>query len=189
MNTARQRLSTRDYKHGGRRAGSFDITQYKQFWLGLATGLTVALFVWLQGQRALPVEAAATAPEPAPAPEIAPAEEADPADQLVFYDMLPSYEVHVPEAERAQSSPAPPITKPGLYVIQATSSRNRTNAELERDRLVKLGIDATVQKVIIDENEWHRVVVGPSRDLAHLNAMREALRKAQVTFRTYSLGE
>ena len=74
-------------------------------------------------------------------------------------------------------------------MIQAASSRNRANAELERDRLVKLGIDATVQKVIIEENEWHRVIIGPSRDLAHINSMREKLRKAQVTFRTYALGE
>ena len=45
MSTARQRLSTRDYKHGGRRAGSFDITQYRQFGLGLGVGLAVALLV------------------------------------------------------------------------------------------------------------------------------------------------
>lgn len=188
MSTARQRLSTRDYKHGGRRAGAFDLAQYKQFGLGLGVGLAVALLVWVQGQRALPVEEEVAQAEP-PAPEIAPADEPDPADQLVFYDMLPSYEVHVPEPERAQSTEAPPITKPGLYVIQATSSRNRTNAELERDRLIKLGIDATVQKVIIDEAEWHRVVIGPSRDLAYVNSMREKLRRAQATFRTYALGE
>jgi cell division protein FtsN len=187
VNTARQRLSTRDYKHGSRRAGSFDIAQYKQFGLGLAIGLAVALFVWVKGQRDLPVAPVVEA-EP-PAPEIAPAEEPNPADQLVFYDMLPSYEVHVPEAERAQSTDAPPISKPGLYIIQAASSRNRPNAEAERDRLVKLGIDATVQKVIIEESEWHRVVIGPSRDLAHINSMREKLRRAQVTFRTYALGE
>jgi cell division protein FtsN len=187
VSAARQRLSARDYKHGGRRAGSLDIGQYKQFGLGLALGLAVALFVWIRGQRALPPEEVSDIPTPAP--EVAPAEEADPADQLVFYDMLPSYEVHVPEPERPQSSPAPPIVKAGLYVIQAASSRNRANAELERDRLVKLGIDATVQKVIIEENEWHRVIIGPSRDLAHINSMREKLRQAQVTFRTYALGE
>jgi cell division protein FtsN len=102
---------------------------------------------------------------------------------------LPSYEVHVPQAERTQGTDAPPITKPGLYVIQATSSRNRGNAELERDRLAKLGIDATVQTVVIDGTNWHRVIIGPSRDLAHLNSMREKLRNAQATFRTYALGE
>lgn len=187
MSTVRQRLSTRDYKHGGRRAGSFDITQYKQFGLGLGVGLAVALLVWVKGQRDLPVEPVVEA-EPPP-PEIAPADEPDPADQLVFYDMLPSYEVHVPDEDRAQRTDAPPITKPGLYVIQATSSRNKGNAEAERDRLVKLGIDATVQTVMIDETNWHRVIIGPSRDLAYLNSMREKLRKAQATFRTYSLGE
>lgn len=187
MSTVRQRLSTRDYKHGSRRAGSFDIAQYKQFGLGLGIGLAVALFVWVKGQRDLPVTPVVEA-EPT-APEVAPAEEPDPVDQLVFYDMLPSYEVHVPQAERAQRTDAPPITKPGLYVIQATSSRNRDNANLERDRLVKLGIDATVQTVMIDETNWHRVVIGPSRDLAYLNSMREKLRNAQATFRTYALGE
>lgn len=189
MNTSRQKLSARDYKHGSRRAGSFDITQYKQFGAGLGVGLAVALFIWVRGQRALPVEPEAALPTPAP--EIAPAEETDPSDQLDFYEMLPSYEVHVPEENRSRGNDATaaPITKPGLYVIQAGSSRNRANAELERDRLIKQGIDATIQKVTIDENEWHRVIIGPSRDLAYVNSMREALRAAQVTFRTYALGE
>jgi cell division protein FtsN len=189
VNTARQRLSARDYKHGGRRAGSFDLLQYRQFGVGLAVGLTVALFVWLQGQRELPVDAEVVAPVPA-TPEVAPAEEEiDPADQLVFYEMLPSYEVHVPDEQPSRSTDAPPIAKPGLYVIQAGSSRNRANAELERDRLGKQGIEATIQKVTIDGDEWHRVIIGPSRDLAWINSMREKLRAAKVTFRTYALGE
>jgi cell division protein FtsN len=190
VSNSRQKFPARDYKHGGRRGGKFDITQYQQFGVGLGLGLSIALFVWLHGQRALPVEPEATA-APAPAAEIAPVEESDPAEQLDFYDMLETFEVHVPEEGRNRRAdpPSAPISKPGLYVIQAGSSRNRANAELERDRLIKQGIDATIQKVTIDENEWHRVIVGPSRDLAYINSTREALRTAQVTFRIYALGE
>jgi cell division protein FtsN len=183
-----QRLSARDYKHGSRRGGAFDITRYKQFGLGLGIGLAVALFVWLQAQRAKPV---AAVPEAAAAvPEVPP--ETEPTDQLDFYSMLPRFEVVIPEQERRSSredAPAVAITKPGAYFLQAGSFRNRADAERQRDRLVKQGINATLQHVTIDENEWHRVIVGPSRDLAYVNSMREALRAAQVPFGTYQLSE
>jgi cell division protein FtsN len=185
-----QRLSARDYKHGSRRGGAFDVTQYKPFGLGLGIGLAVALFVWLQAERAKPVAAVPEAK--AVAAEVPPAEESEPTDHLEFYDMLPSFEVVIPEQERRSSredAPAVAITKPGAYFLQAGSFRNRADAERQRDRLVKQGINATLQHVTIDDNEWHRVIVGPSRDLAYVNSMREALRAAQVPFGTYQLSE
>lgn len=190
MSAARQRLSARDYKHGGRRGGSFDLTQYRQFGIGLGVGLMVALVVWVQGRRTLPAEEIVAAAPPPTAQEVAPEEE--PVEQLEFYELLPSFEVHVPDAAQrgaAGAQPLAPITKPGLYVIQAGSSQNREYADRERERLAKFGIKASLQSAVVDDRVWHRLIIGPTRDLAHLNAMRQALRDAKATFTTYPLGE
>lgn len=189
MNAPRQRVSARDYKHGGKRAEGFSAGKYAQFGLGLAIGLGVALFVWLQGQRDRPDELP-SAPV-ADTTAKAPAEEAEPGERYDFYEMLPNFEVEVPEAERRTKTDQPtvPISQPGVYVLQAGSFRNKADAERQRDRLVKQGINASIQHVTIDENEWHRVRVGPSRELATINAWREQLRAADVKFTVYQIEE
>ncbi len=52
-----------------------------------------------------------------------------------------------------------------------------------------MGINASIQHVTIDEQEWHRVRVGPSRDLKYINQVREQLRAADLTFIVYEVGE
>jgi len=184
-----QRLSARDYKSGSRRGSGTGLAQYKQFGAGLAVGLAVALFVFLQGKRAEPIveEPIAQTIEP----EVAAVNEPDPAAEYDFYDMLPKFEVVVPEAERnaRRDQPTVAISKPGAYVLQVGSYRNRADAVRLRDRLAKQGIDASIQHVTIDENEWHRVRIGPSRDLKQINATREQLRAADVGFIVYEVGE
>jgi cell division protein FtsN len=182
-------MSTRDFKHyGTRRAEPLSLRDYKQFGLGLAIGLAVALYVWLQ----TPKEEAAIEPMADPVvSEPVTAADSDPAEQFDFYDMLPRFEVVVPETEHnpRRDQPSVAITKPGAYVLQVVSSRNRAEAERLRDRLAKMGITASIQQVIIDEQEWHRVRIGPSRDLDYINRMREQLRAADFTFIVYEVGE
>jgi cell division protein FtsN len=185
---ARQRIAARDYKHGSRRGGTLALRDYKQFGLGLAIGLGVAAYFWMQ--RPEPPEPIVPVADPVVA-EAAPAAEEAAAEQYDFYDMLPKFEVVVPEAERnpRRDQPTVQIAKPGAYVLQVTSSRNRADAERLRDRLAKQGIDASIQHVTIDDKEWHRVRVGPSRDLGYINQMREQLRAADQTFIVYEVGE
>lgn len=184
-------MATRDYKHVRRGGGSsFDIRQYKQFGVGLGAGLVVALLVWVQAQRGQVNSAVEAEPEPVEV-EAPPVAEADPAEQYDFYDMLPKFEVVVPEAEKnpRRDQPTVKLSKPGAYVLQAGSYRNKADAERLRDRLRKQGIETSIQHVTIDEKEWHRVRVGPSRDLARVNALREQLRAADVSFIVYEVGE
>jgi cell division protein FtsN len=105
-----------------------------------------------------------------------------PAAQYDFYDMLPKFEVVVPEQERDVSTdtPAAPVVRPGVYVLQAGSYRSQPDAERVRAQLAKQGIEATVQRVAVDADVWHRVRIGPISDLARLNATREALRRADI---------
>jgi cell division protein FtsN len=177
--------AARDYKHVSRGDGDgFDLNQYRQFGIGLAVGLAVALGVWIYHMRSLPTsgldqpqpQATAASGEQATVAEETPAE--DPATDYDFYDMLPKFEVEVPAKERATATnpAARPVEQPGAYVIQVGSYRNLPDAERLRSQLGKLGIDATIQHA----DSWHRVRIGPFRDLPKLNATRRALHAADI---------
>jgi cell division protein FtsN len=72
------------------------------------------------------------------------------------------------------------IERPGVYVLQAGSYRNVSDAERVRAQLNLQGIDAKVQRVAVDNDEWHRVRVGPISDLNELNRVRKQLQAADV---------
>jgi cell division protein FtsN len=193
VNAPRQRLSARDYKQGRRRG--FDFTQYRQFGYGLGAGLLVALGVFAFDHRPLPVVEAEAAPEAAAAKNastdaISAATE-DPAEQYDFYDMLPKFEVVVAEQERdvRRDVPSAPVEQPGAYVLQVGSFRSLPDAERLRAKLAKQGIDATVQRIAVDADVWHRVRIGPLRDLAKLNATRRELRAADLDAILIRLGD
>lgn len=200
MNAARQRISARDYKNTGRARNSIDFRQYQQFGIGFASGLALALLVWLYFERVQPEAADALAEVAAPeeltdkaaAKESAAAETAeDPATDYAFYDMLPKFEVTVPERDLGvrHDLPTQPVTAPGAYVLQVASSRNRPDAERLVEKLAKLGIAAGIQHVSIDADEWHRVRIGPISDLARLNATRKTLRAADIDAIIYRVGD
>jgi cell division protein FtsN len=178
----RQRLSGRDYKHAGRGNGESLLAKYRDFLVGLGVGLAVAAVVYLSDVRqGGPVEE--EQPQPRAQSRAAAEPEAEqPAAQYDFYDMLPKFEVVVPEKERdvRTDTPAAPVARPGVYVLQAGSYRSQPDAERVRAQLAKQGIEATVQRVAVDADVWHRVRIGPISDLARLNATREALRRADI---------
>jgi cell division protein FtsN len=180
----RARLSGRDYKRGSG-AGKLPWARYRQFGFGLAIGLGVALVVYISDrQRTPPVEEQpqprANAKGKAAASVDADAEA--PAAQYDFYNMLPKFEVVVPEKERDVRSdlPSVPVTRPGVYFLQAGSYRNQPEAESARQKLEKQNIAAVVQRVAVDADVWHRVRIGPISDLKQLNATRQKLRAADI---------
>ena len=185
MNLPRQRLTNRDYKRGAQ-GSSLPLDRIRDFGVGLALGLLVALVVYLSDHRQKSPDAAA---QPEPRAQAKPAgdagDEATPdaaTSQYDFYDMLPKFEVVVPEKERDVRSnlPTVPVSRPGVYVLQAGSYRNPTDAERVRSQLAKQGLEATVQRVAVDADVWHRVRIGPISDLAQLNSTRQALRSADI---------
>jgi len=117
-------------------------------------------------------------------PEEAPA-------QYDFYDMLPKFEVVVPEKERdvRRDLPSARVERPGVYVLQAGSYRNQADADRVRTQLGKQGITATVQRMAVDADVWHRVRVGPLRDLDQVNRMRDALRAADIDTLVIRVGD
>jgi cell division protein FtsN len=190
VNTQRNRLSSRDFKHGGRGGPSL-FQKYQQFLGGLALGLFVALLVYLTGLRE-PAPAAEELPQPrSGAAESAGTETGEAPAQYDFYEMLPKFEVVVPERERDVRTdlPAAPVSSPGVYVLQAGSYRNQPDAERMRSMLAKQGIEAAVQRVQVDADVWHRVRLGPFRDLKALNDTRASLRKADIDVIVIRIGD
>ena len=181
MSPSRQRISARDYKHGGRRGG-FDVGKYQQFAIGLLIGLAVAVGVYVFDHRGKPAEAEVAKERVPKKTAAAPGEETGEAtEQYDFYDMLPKFEVVLPEERNVRrDQPAVPITQPGGYIIQAGSFGNESEALRRQQQLAKLGISAAVQRVAVDADVKHRVRIGPVSDLTRLNAIRSQLRTADI---------
>lgn len=163
-----------------------DIGRWREFAVGLAVGLSLSLFVliWQNYREKHPQAATADTPKPEPRTDKpgAAVDTEEAAKSYDFYDMLPKFEVVVPEKEREVASgrggvPAD-IEKPGVYVLQAGSYRQQAEADRIRAQLKMQGIDANVQRVAVDDDVWHRVRIGPITDLAELNRLRKRLRAA-----------
>ena len=165
---------------------------------GLAIGLSVALAIFVndrtRGTAMHPV-----AREPARVAEEAPstvtgkgdavtAEEAEP--RFTFYDMLPNFEVVIPDQEPEVSKDREPqaILEPGLYVLQAGSFSRYADADRRRATLAMQGIESVIQRVTIDDKTYHRVRIGPISDLEELNILRARLRAANIDVLRIKLG-
>jgi len=149
---------------------------------GLAVGLAVAAAIYVN-DRSPQGPVAKTAPAAKPAPTKPAAPPAEPAEErFEFYDMLPSFEVVIPE-EDLEARPdiaATPVDKPGPYVLQAGSFSSNADADRMKAQLALLGIVSRIQKVSIDDKTFHRVRAGPVTDLTELNRMRSQLRDARI---------
>ena len=87
-----------------------------------------------------------------------------------FYDMLPNFEVIIPEQEPDVAADLEPqaVIQPGLYVLQAGSFSAYVDADRRRAELALHGIESQIQRVMIDDNTYHRVRIGPTSNLDEL---------------------
>ena len=169
---------------------------------GLAIGLSVAFAIYVRdGKPAAPPPVAARQPaslesaiddngEQAAVAASVPSEEPQ-ESRFTFYDMLPNFEVVIPEQEpdvRADVEPRA-IVKPGLYILQAGSFTRYEDADRRRAELALQGIESTIQRVTIDDRTYHRVRIGPTEDLEELNMLRSRLRTAKIDVIRIRLGE
>ena len=170
---------TRDYKKNPRR--QIDLGRLREFGAGVLVGVVLASGVFIYMKDA--AEAVAEA-EPRPESRRAPlpVDPDETAESYDFYDMLPRFEMIVPERDKEvkRDLPATPIERPGSYVLQAGSYRNQSDAERVRMQLKAQGIDAKVQRVAVDNDVWHRVRIGPLKDLEEVNRVRGQLQAAEI---------
>lgn len=182
------KLTHRDYKTTQRRGVEFG--RLREFGFGALVGVVFAsaVFVYVGGRKQATRDTVADLPHPdphrqAPADTDASSGATQTAEKYDFYQMLPNFEVVVPEKEKDVKRDLPAtakIERPGIYVLQAGSYRNESDADRVRDQLSKEGIDAKVQRVAVDTDVWHRVRIGPITKLDELNKLRKQLQAADV---------
>jgi cell division protein FtsN len=191
----------RDYKNS-KRGGSGSLSGIAGFVVGLALGLVVAVGVYLFDRRPaarLAQEGPPMTRDEAPAPtgKPAPASASQDAEtQFEFYEMLPKFEVVIPEEQEGAAAPAAgagavtgPVDKPGAYILQAGSFRNHADADRVRALIAMQGVESKIQKVTIDRDTWHRVRVGPITNLKQLEETRSKLRNARIDALVIKVGE
>ncbi len=181
-------------KRRTRRARRSKNNEYPPFvWMlfGLAIGLSVAFAVYVNSNEPTPV-ANIEAPGPASLEETidyngetptAPAATEQPENKrFTFYDILPNFEVVTPEnAPEADADVAPAaIDEPGVYVLQAGSFSTHNDADRRRAELALHGIESHIQRVKVNDKNYHRVYIGPTDDLDELNMLRSRLRAAKI---------
>ena len=191
----------RDYKNS-KRGGSGSLSGIAGFVVGLALGLVVAVGVYLFDRRPAARLAQESPPmtrdeAPAPTGKPAPASAGQDAEtQFEFYEMLPKFEVVIPEEQEGAATSAAgagpvagPVEKPGAYILQAGSFRNQADADRVRATIAMQGVESKIQKVTIDRDTWHRVRVGPITNLKQLEEARSKLRNARIEALVIKVGE
>jgi cell division protein FtsN len=187
----------REYRTKRKPAGGFS------GWLGLACGLTVGLavagMVYIKDHRPdAPLARIAKIDKKKSRSDALPDTEGtdsgaadDSAKSYAFYDMLPKFEVVVPEKEKdvRPDIRAVPETRRGTYVLQAGSYKNFADADRVRAQLALQGVESKVQKVSVDNDTWHRIRIGPISKLDELNRLRTILRKADVDVLVIRVGD
>lgn len=170
---------------------------------GLSIGLAVAFAVFINGRDTAPTVASESAPKPVAA-TARPASSGqsnvdrngevpagdDDESRFDFYKMLPNFEIIIadqePDVERDVAPQA--VVEPGEYVLQAGSFTRYEDADRRRAELALQGIESTIQRVAIDDKTYHRVRIGPTRDLDALNQQRARLREANIDVLRIRLG-
>lgn len=181
----------RDYKHTGSGRGRKPLPGWVWLLSGLTIGLFVALLVYLKDQpgvgSARPSVSVTTPKQDTREVKVQPKGQEippPPKPRFDFYTLLPELEVVIPDGdytvkEQSVDRPtAPP--QPGSYILQAGSFRKFEEADRMKATLALLGVQASIQRVDVNKETWHRVRIGPYADLQQLEGVRSRLRENSI---------
>ena len=160
---------------------------------GLSIGLAVALVVYLisgnPGSRLgdastgaaerPPADrpAGASATRPAAGATIPAAGETGAEEEFSFFRLLPESEVVVPgngSPERRAEGPAQE------YIIQAGSYLEWADADRAQARLALLGIESKLERAIVGNEIYHRVIIGPLSERSEIESTVRRLNAEDI---------
>ena len=100
-----------------------------------------------------------------------------PEDKLDFYTILPKTESAVTEKEIVQTNTkADSQTSKESYFLQMGSFKTEADADNLKAKLALQGFESIVQTATIpDQGTWHRVRVGPLKNIDSINKVRADL--------------
>lgn len=158
-------------------------------WVWLFTGSVIGAFVmFLVYLKDVPPESSSVlnalknddkTPTDEPVAKTDGASEKAPEPRFVFYELLKENEVSIkvdPESELAAAKPPKNVE----YIIQAGSFKNEKDADRLRAELILKNMEARVEKRMVGEQAWHRVMVGPFKTRAMASKARSTLASMNV---------
>lgn len=187
-------------KTRGNRSRKAEYPPFVYMLFGLAIGLSVAFAVYVK-DRQPQTSARNEVPQPASLQSsidqdkekvvTVQAPEEPEKKRFTFYDILPNFEVITPDDGPAPATGVAPkaIEEPGIYVLQAGSFSTHDDADRRRAELALHGIESQIQRVKVNDRNYHRVYVGPTDDLDKLNMLRSRLRAAKIDVFQIRLGD
>lgn len=192
---------TRDYKSHVNRKQKKSLPGYVWLLSGLAIGLFVAFIVYLDKQpesetdfgtavqqelEKLKQQAKQDSSKKSSTQQSEQSTEKK-EQKFNFYTILPELEVLIPESETrppevktTTSSTSSGSKDATLYVLQVGSFQNKDDAEKLKANLAFLGMQADIQKVVVNRQSWHRVRTGPYHDKKQLYKSQKLLKKNDI---------
>ena len=180
----------KDYKDNGKapKRGGGGVPGPIWFIAGLALGVILTVLYRVGTPQAVQRELAKDAPAATPATVAAAAA----PTKFDFYGMLEDFQVVVPGQIRPNGGPegkpaagANPAAASTIYVLQVGAFRTEPEADKLRAQLALLGVEAKIQKNVVDDKDtWFRVRVGPIKDEAELARLRARLDENKIKFMT-----
>lgn len=93
-----------------------------------------------------------------------------------FYTILPELEVVV-DKDDAYTATKPNKELPaGKYVLQVGSFKSSDEADSLKAQLALMGVETNIETVKVNTINWHRVRVGPSKNIDQLQTTQKRLR-------------
>jgi cell division protein FtsN len=168
--------------------------------IGLVLGVCLAAgVVWYINKAPLPFNSSVQNGESRPAlpehpakPMALPGKPGDPMPEkrFQFYDILPGKSDALPDKQEAPAAvteePAKPAAKEGgkesrlPLFLQAGSFSTAQDGDNQKAKLAFMGIESTVQQVMIEDRTLYRVRIGPYYKLDELNKVRAELAKSGI---------
>ena len=190
----------KDYKHVlNKNAVETGGNSIAPFFAGVCAGLlvtTVVIFQFIKTELVEPVteeeEVVTLEPEEEKV-SLAKLVEQDQIEEPTyeFYKILPDLEINVSEWDETISpveNTNPTKTEPGVYVLQVGSFRKLEAADEVKAKLALLGINADIQRVVINgQDVFHRVRVGPYNTPDKLEAAQSRLIDNDLNFKLLKL--
>jgi cell division protein FtsN len=151
--------------------------------------LAVGTTLYIRSRLAASAEKTAVVAPRSRAPQPTPA--APEPGRFEFYEMLPRSEVIISDIgddEKPDTSPRP-LDAPGVYVLQAGAYNSFAEADRVKAQLALLGISSQIQRIAVEDQQYHRVRIGPIEQLDELNRLRLRLREANIDAMLIRVGE
>ena len=111
--------------------------------------------------------------------------EANDKPRIDFYSILPDRVVDIPVSEEdKQAMENPSINKVAgeTIILQVGSFQSVTDADSLKARLAFLGLEAKIESAEVNNDTWHRVLLGPYADNGELSRTKNQLISSNIKF-------